>query len=107
MVRAILLAAVLVVIPALCTGGVLLHPCDCGSEARCTHEVECASDPCGDVALRQPAPTDVATADQAVATLEPFAHRLETSLDLGAQHHTTHVCMPGRPYPASDVPLRI
>lgn len=42
----------LVAMPALCTGGVLLHPCDCGHADECRHESECATDPCGTVVTR-------------------------------------------------------
>lgn len=50
----------LVALPALCTGGVLLHLCDCphseGSSHQddegCGHESECATDPCGTVVTR-------------------------------------------------------
>lgn len=33
-------------LPALCVAGVVLHPCDCGTE--CSHEENCLSDPCTD-----------------------------------------------------------
>ncbi len=50
----------LVVMPALCTGGVLLHPCDCPhsqdadhqEKEGCGHESECGTDPCGTVVTR-------------------------------------------------------
>jgi len=46
--------------PALCTGGILTHPCDCrhsqeadhGEKGGCGHETECESDPCGVVVIR-------------------------------------------------------
>jgi hypothetical protein len=44
--------------PALCTGGMLLHPCECGHaeepehEDECGHEADCAIDPCGAVGIR-------------------------------------------------------
>lgn len=42
----------LVIMPALCEGGVLLHPCHCGHIEECGHEAECATDPCGMVVTR-------------------------------------------------------
>lgn len=37
-------------LPALCTAGVLVHPCDCQSDKGCSHETECSDDPCNSVA---------------------------------------------------------
>lgn len=37
-------------LPALCTAGVLVHPCDCESNDGCGHESECSDDPCASVA---------------------------------------------------------
>jgi len=37
---------VLLVVPALCAGGLLEHVCDCGESVTCGHEDECADDPC-------------------------------------------------------------
>ena len=45
----------LAIMPALCTGGILLHHCECehaGHQDECGHEVECEIDPCGDVIAR-------------------------------------------------------
>ena len=50
----------LVAAPALCSGGLLPHPCDCeestghqhGAWDECGHEGECAADPCGIVVTR-------------------------------------------------------
>ena len=50
----------LVLMPALCVGGVLMHPCDCPhsqdadhqEKESCGHEAECATDPCGTVVTR-------------------------------------------------------
>lgn len=36
----------LLLLPALCMGGWLIHPCDCGTTVGCEHEADCASDPC-------------------------------------------------------------
>lgn len=37
-------------LPALCTAGALVHPCDCESNDGCGHESECSDDPCASVA---------------------------------------------------------
>jgi len=48
----------LVGLPALCTGGIILHPCDCEHEEAgheddgCGHEAECESDPCNVAVVR-------------------------------------------------------
>ena len=44
----------LVVMPALCTGGFLVHACECSQayEAGCGHEAECATHPCGKALTR-------------------------------------------------------
>lgn len=80
MARIILILTVawtLLLLPALCTAGWLLHPCDCGSAIGCEHETDCDSDPCeirlvrsdawsqnhldGAVAASTPVPLDVAS----------------------------------------------
>ena len=47
---------VLLVAPALCIGGVLPHPCDCGdggAEKQCQHEDSCSDDPCETLAPQE------------------------------------------------------
>ena len=59
-----------VVMPSLCSGGVLLHPCECNhsedadheEKEGCKHESDCATDPCGDIVTR-PDDECVATSD--------------------------------------------
>ncbi|MEK6675955.1 MAG: hypothetical protein AABZ47_09920 [Planctomycetota bacterium] len=70
-----------VVMPALCVGGVLMHPCDCPhtgdldhqDKEGCGHESECATDPCGDVVTRpddQPG-TDSSFHSDVIVTVSP------------------------------------
>jgi len=53
----LLLLWAFLVAPALCMGGLLEHPCDCGDGAPCEyeessqHEDSCAGDPCSVVAV--------------------------------------------------------
>jgi len=39
----------LLAVPALCTAGALLHPCECGAVIGCAHEEQCSEDPCSDL----------------------------------------------------------
>ena len=39
----------LLAVPALCVGGALLHPCECGAAIGCAHEEQCSEDPCSDL----------------------------------------------------------
>jgi hypothetical protein len=41
----------LLLVPALCTAGELVHPCECGETIQCEHEEECVEDPCADQAV--------------------------------------------------------
>jgi len=90
--------------PLLCDAGVTAHECVCDSTECCGDEVTCEPDPCGDVfgGIRQVhEPTsDIVTASfstgiEALSSSEP----LPTALiqDTGGN----------RPFPDSDVPLRI
>jgi len=51
----LLLALALLIVPSLCTGGLLEHECDCGDEIelQCNHEDSCVHDPCSGLALPQ------------------------------------------------------
>lgn len=44
--------ASLVVAPALCLEGLLIHPCETGHEAPCHRDTDCTGDPCNAVYLR-------------------------------------------------------
>lgn len=98
------------VVPALCMGGVLLHPCDCCHEDDCGHEDACASDPCSEWVVRhddfthgftetQPAPAGQANADPARISYDD-AFRGERRIPVAPPR-------PMLPFPASDLPLLI
>ncbi len=98
------------VVPALCMGGVLLHPCDCCHEDDCGHEEACASDPCSEWVVRhddfapgftktRPAPAGQACADPTRIPNED-AFRVERRLPAVPSR-------PMLPFPASDLPLLI
>jgi len=59
MVRLLIIPAIVgltSLLPALCLGGVIEHPCgDCTEDAFCSHEEGCLADPCADAAVRQSA----------------------------------------------------
>lgn len=77
----------LVVMPGLCSGGLLLHPCECGhseesGEDECGHEAECASDPCGVVIARngsQEDGADLQIPDQSPHLFQPISDELRIS----------------------------
>ena len=64
----------LVALPGLCTGGILLHACDCGEADACGHESECSYDPCGTVVARV-GPQIVRVEAPSWITCVCFAHR--------------------------------
>ena len=47
----LILVALILGAPVLCTAGVLLHPCDCGEAISCAHEDACVEDPCADMVI--------------------------------------------------------
>lgn len=100
--------AVLFVTPALCLGGMLQHDCDCGVPNGCSHEAECAADPCGDgAAVRENghggSGLGVSSALLAVewpAEATPLAERLPSGT-------SKPPARPNLPFASSDVPLLI
>ncbi len=94
------------VAPILCMGGMVQHACDCGRETVCSHESDCASDPCGD-ALRGDESSSVKVA------ISPAETECLSSLGLPelAQPLKWVVTEPlasdlrALPYPPSDLPL--
>lgn len=116
-------------VPVLCAAGVLLHPCNlenpCQSRCDhgrdddghdhpappegCGHEQDCPDDPCSDltVGAERLGRTDDATPFTFLACVEAVDRR-----DLSAGHFPQCTFParsrgPDRPFPASDVPLRI
>jgi hypothetical protein len=96
----------LMVMPALCTAGVILHACDCGTESDCDHEAGCSSDPCENITVRNSRPAPIATP---VPT--SFSACLPADLPALVQALRTDAPNPlprqNLPYPPSDLPLLI
>jgi len=99
----------LTLLPNLCTAGVLVHPCECDSPEGCSHETECADDPCNTTAVIQKETTVralefltlcIALPPDQFKVCDPAA-ALETPLPFGSQLSAD------RPFPDSDTPLRI
>lgn len=108
----LMLAWTLLLLPALCTGGWLLHPCDCGSTIGCEHEEDCPSDPC-ETGLARPDSRsqgyDEGSASTASSSIviEHFAKTLEP--DASGRRISTYrlAFQDGLPFPPSDLPLLI
>ena len=100
----------LTLLPVLCTAGVLIHPCECDSPVGCSHESECADDPCNSATLPQTenalrtteVPVQVPAflpAEGAGAGLTPHSIALRRSRWPLRWAH--------RPFPESDIPLLV
>ncbi len=102
----VLALVALLVIPALCLGGTMDHPCECIA-ASCGHEVGCGTDPCSLVRA-----DEVESGSQSPG-LELSAAPVVLSIDLallatgGCEIVKPPPLPRGFPYHASDVPLRI
>ena len=107
MLRTIFFVALLIVVPALCMAGVLLHPCDCGSGSSCAHEMQCESDPCGDDVLRPAPVAHAAPTDAAPCALAPAGALPSPSATAPANVKWSSTSRLGRRLHDSDVPLRI
>lgn len=75
----------LIGMPALCTGGILAHPCACPhsqdsdhpEREGCGHETDCESDPCGTVVVRPQKAQDAGHwLSMTLADAHPFAETL-------------------------------
>ena len=100
---------VLLLSPALCLSGVLLHPCpDCPQGFSCEHEEGCSADPCADL-LPQSGSTSTPNALDIAPAILPFLPIANPAFStsgglLGAP------LLPdceNLPHPESDLPLRI
>ena len=97
--------------PMLCLSGVLLHHCECGSEAQCGHEEDCSTDPCKIViaASKNQAGSFAGVvvsclpvAGSMTAMVEPLAGRaLLSTGPIQIQKK------PNLPFPSSDIPLLV
>ncbi|MFQ5412716.1 MAG: hypothetical protein ACE5EC_10480 [Phycisphaerae bacterium] len=100
----------LLLMPALCTAGVLLHACECGAETGCSHETDCSDDPCGTLVTSGrtqrmlvefmpatlPSPVCCASSDDPDHASDQF--RMEERQPLPCPH---------LPFPMSDIPLLV
>lgn len=85
--RSIVLLAVwtLLLVPVFCQGGILSHACGGHTEERCSHEDDCAVDPCStSVRPSDNVARDVADAlDAALAVPQSFLAPFLAALPLG------------------------
>lgn len=108
-VATLALAIVLLLLPALCSGGWLYHPCECGPDVACEHESACDSDPC-QTGIARPE-SDVPSNDGSAAALPTVGVAPDTdgsaiaepSPPARAQSHARGPQV-GRPFPPSDLP---
>lgn len=100
----------LVMLPALCMGGVIGHSCDCASEELCRHEIDCDDDPCGQLSS---APRQRGAAPDTLAHHTPIAaHAAAPVHSLGSLGRGPEAPPPPRqcagiPFAPSDTPLLI
>jgi hypothetical protein len=104
----LLLAVALLLLPGLCSGGVLLHPCECGETVACEHEAACESDPCEIGMLRVDSAAQGLEQECPAAALLPMAvaARASDPSSRGASSTLPPTGI-GRPFPPSDLPLLI
>jgi hypothetical protein len=108
----LILAWTLLLLPALCTGGWLLHPCDCGSTIGCEHEADCSSDPC-EIGMARPDSSSQShgESDAQMASTPAVLDELSNSPDPGyrGRRPNTSPLTPQKalPFPPTDLPLLI
>ena len=99
----------LLVLPVLCTAGMIGHACDCGLSAECGHETDCSDDPCNQLTARRSGQNnDVANTVPLVVCSPSFAVSVprKSSLDM-RERFSERVSRRNLPYPACDLPLLI
>jgi len=92
--------------PALCAGGVIVHPCACDDCCGCEHEAACGDDPCSIVATRNESSTQLLPQLGLVRALPAHSMSFEAPILCLADEPSALVLM-ALPYPPSDVPLQI
>ena len=116
----------LVVVPALCMGGVITHVCECDeaplsgthsedehehdSDSGCGHESDCADDPCENLVVRLDRHADDVTADlQSPVPCELLPVLAIVHGDIQAVRINDFGLPPSKhlPFPISDIPLLI
>jgi len=108
----ILVGCMVLLLPAICAGGWLLHACDCGPAGECEHEIGCSSDPC-EVGVAKTAASE-SIEFKPVECLTPTfvtGPQATTSswiqLDAEFRHVLSDPVSNGLPRPQSDSPLLI
>jgi hypothetical protein len=99
----------LIAMPALCVGGAVGHPCDCGTTSGCSHESDCENDPCSGSTARVEKQTDEVSAPGPAAPLGSACGTVTS--DMVARLLLADVfgppSGPSLPYRDSDIPLLI
>jgi hypothetical protein len=106
----ILLACTLLLLPALCAGGWVLHPCDCESTLGCEHETDCASDPCETGIARPDSGMDDHFQTTTLPCVPALASHREADMAeirLGGPIAEPVVIQNGLPFPPATLPLLI
>ena len=103
-----ILTGVLLALPVLCAGGWVVHPCECGPELGCDHELECAADPCDFDLYRHDSSTASPTyCFQADAGIPGPLIAVPSSSQTVRVPRLVHRMHGGLPFPLSDLPLLI
>lgn len=107
-----MLAWTLLLLPALCSGGWLLHPCDCDSTTGCEHEADCASDPCEIGVARSDSWSQSdgdldATALRSPAAVDDPSYRPQSASRRFAPLPSPLAFAKALPFPPADLPLLI
>ena len=108
----LILAWTVLLLPGLCSGGWLLHPCECGSTIACDHESDCASDPCEIGIARTDSDSELNSEGASFTAYVPVAAQdLTNTLASGLGQRRPSASAPfaqdGLPFPPSDLPLLI
>ncbi|MFQ5502968.1 MAG: hypothetical protein ACE5EQ_11825 [Phycisphaerae bacterium] len=100
----------LLLMPALCTAGVILHACACGAETGCSHEDGCSDDPCGTLVANSRMQRTLV--EFTLASMPCFVHCTSSDDPDCASYHCRMdeqpvLLFPHLPFPLSDIPLLV
>lgn len=98
----------LLALPALCVGGVIVHPCDCAATSGCGHEAACWTDPCNTITVRTEQQGDIGMPAPGAASV-PVCWTVDLQVFAEAFRVDASESPPceNLPYPRSDIPLLI